>query len=114
MSRLQSAQTILSRAASSWRTRGLPALRLFSAKFASPEHGLDFQRPTPAHAVPSDAHMPDAPGLWTLTDEHGDPRTLRVKDQNGVLYAILGNAAVPIENLTGRWQPAQSRGPARD
>ena len=82
-------------------------LHFFSAKFA----------PTPAFEGTSaesgvvengvvQTSLPDAPGIWQFTDEKGAQITIRVKDQNGELYANVGSLAVPVRSLSGKWAMA--------
>ena len=89
------------------RRRSRLLLHLFSAKFAptstieesSPESGV-------VDAGGAVASLPDAPGIWQFTDEKGAQITIRVKDQNGELYANVGSLAVPVRSLSGRWEMA--------
>ena len=86
------------------RRRSRLLLHLFSAKFAptstieesSPESGV-------VDAGGAVASLPDAPGIWQFTDEKGAQITIRVKDQNGELYANVGSVAVPVRSLSGKW-----------
>jgi hypothetical protein len=60
--------------------------------------------------VPATSSLPDAPGLWVLTDPQGRRRVHRVIDQNGQLYAKVGRllpVAVPVAELAGSWSRAQ-------
>jgi hypothetical protein len=81
----------------------LPSLHFFAAKFAPTSTFASASSETEVVAGVAEALLPDAPGLWQLTDEKGARTTVRVKDQNGEFYAKMGSVAVPVQNLSGSW-----------
>ena len=59
--------------------------------------------------VPASRTLPDAPGLWILTDPQGKRTVHRIIAQNGELYAKVGRflpVAVPVAELPGSWNRA--------
>jgi hypothetical protein len=53
--------------------------------------------------------LPDAPGLWILSDPQGKRTVHRIIAQNGELYAKVGRflpVAVPVAELPGSWNRA--------
>jgi hypothetical protein len=91
------------RLARDWRKRRL-LLRLFSAKFAPTSTFEEAATETEVvNGRSAQAFYPDAPGIWQLTDESGAQFTVRIKNQNGQLYANVGSVAVPVQGLSGKW-----------
>ena len=60
--------------------------------------------------VPASRTLPDAPGLWILSDPQGKRTVHRIIAQNGELYAKVGRflpVAVPVADLPGNWNRAE-------
>ena len=100
---LERARTFLEKLAESWPNR--PALlHLFAAKVAPASKLSEVSSGIGIGEfnVAADS-LPDGPGIWQRTDRQSGRTVLRVKDQNGKLYANTGSVAVPVVNPSGAW-----------